>query len=236
MKKSTTKTIAYLALYVALYIVLKYVGNLIPFFAMPNGGSIELELIAVFICSYHLGWKLGMIDALLSWLMTVVLGFTMYFVNPIQIGLDYVFPLVLCGMASLLWPLKQTNKPLTIVMGLVLTLSAFFGIINSYGNSVISMAASCVISIAMFIFTYWYLQNKKKYGIVIAMVLKYVCQLLSGVYFWFPDGSVAGSKEAWIFSAGYNLWYNLVTLIVCIVIVPTLCDRLSKSTNTKFIG
>lgn len=59
MKRSTTKTIAYLALYVALYIVLKYVGNLIPFLQMPNGGSIELELIAVFICSYHLGWKIG---------------------------------------------------------------------------------------------------------------------------------------------------------------------------------
>lgn len=229
MKRSTTKTIAYLALYVALYIVLKYVGNLIPFLQMPNGGSIELELIAVFICSYHLGWKYGILDALLSFLMTVVLGFTMYFVNPVQIALDYILPLVFCGMASLLWPLKQTNKVITVCMGIVLALATFLGIVNSYGNSVVTMLVSCLLAIAMFVFTYWYLQNKKKYGIVLAMLLKYICQLLSGVYFWFPDGSVAGSAQAWVFSLGYNLWYNLVTLIVCIIIVPTLIDRLSKA-------
>ena len=48
-ERSRTRTIAYLALYIALYIALKYVGNLIPFLQMPNGGSIELELIAVFL-------------------------------------------------------------------------------------------------------------------------------------------------------------------------------------------
>ena len=44
----------------------------------------------------------------------------------------------------------------------------------------------------------------------------------------------AGSTEAWVFSAGYNLWYNLVTLVVCIIIVPTLIDRLTSATNIKF--
>ncbi len=236
MEKSTTKTIAYLALYVALYIVLKYVGNLIPFLVMPNGGSIELEMIAVFICSYHLGWKWGAADAVLSWLITIVLGFPMYFVHPVQILLDYVLPLVVCGIASLLWPIKEANKTTTIIMGIVLALASLFGIANSYGNTVASYIVGALIGVAMFVFTCWYLENKKKYGIVISMILKYICQLLSGVYFWFPDGSVAGSKEAWIFSAGYNLWYNLVTLIVCIIVVPTLIDRLSKSANIKFKG
>ncbi len=236
MEKSTTKTIAYLALYVALYIVLKYVGNLIPFLVMPNGGSIELEMIAVFICSYHLGWKWGAADAVLSWLITIVLGFPMYFVHPVQILLDYVLPLVVCGIASLLWPIKEANKTTTIIMGIVLAAASLFGIANSYGNTVASYIVGALIGVAMFVFTYWYLENKKKYGIVISMILKYICQLLSGVYFWFPDGSVAGSKEAWIFSAGYNLWYNLVTLIVCIIVVPTLIDRLSKSANIKFKG
>ena len=56
MQNNKIRTMAYMALYAALYIVLKYVGNLIPFLDMPNGGSIELELIAVFIASYHLGF------------------------------------------------------------------------------------------------------------------------------------------------------------------------------------
>lgn len=234
MKRSTTKTIAYLALYVALYIVLKYVGNLIPFLQMPNGGSIELELIAVFICSYHLGWKIGIADAILSWLMTIVLGFPMYFVQPVQILLDYVLPLVVCGVASLLWPIKEMSKPVTTVMGVVLAVASFFGIANSYSNTTVAYIAGAVVAAGMFGFTYWYLKNKKKYGIVISMVLKYICQLLSGVYFWFPEGSAAGSTEAWVFSAGYNLWYNLVTLVVCIIIVPTLIDRLSSAANIKF--
>lgn len=234
MEKSTTKTIAYLALYVALYVVLKYVGNLIPFLVMPNGGSIELELVAVFICSYHLGWKFGIVDAVLSWLITIVLGFPMYFVHPLQILLDYILPLVVCGLASLLWPIKESNKTITVIMGLILGLSAFFGITNSYENTIISDIIGGIFGVLMFVFTYWYLQNKKKYGIFISMILKYICQLLSGVYFWFPNGSVAGSKEAWIFSAGYNLWYNLVTLIVCIIIVPTLINRLSKTNKFKY--
>ena len=39
MKNNKIRTMAYMALYAALYIVLKYVGNLIPFLDMPNGGS-----------------------------------------------------------------------------------------------------------------------------------------------------------------------------------------------------
>lgn len=162
MKRSTTKTIAYLALYVALYIVLKYVGNLIPFLQMPNGGSIELELIAVFICSYHLGWKIGIADAILSWLMTIVLGFPMYFVQPVQILLDYVLPLAVCGVASFLWPIKETSKPVTIVMGVVLAVASFFGIANSYSNTTVAYIAGAVVAAGMFGFTYWYLKKQKE--------------------------------------------------------------------------
>lgn len=231
-RKSTILTLAYLAMYVALYIVLKYVGNLIPFLQMPNGGSIELELVAVFICSYHLGWQWGIVDGLCS-LFISFMFFQPYYVSVLQMIFDYVLPLVSCGAASLLWPFKQTGKTMTIIMGLIIACGAFFGIVNSYGASVIVYAVSALIAIAMFAFTYWYLNTKKKFGIVIAMLLKYLWTVLSGVYFWFPEGSAAGSREAWIFSIGYNLWYNLVTMIVCIIIVPMLIDRLSKVTKFK---
>lgn len=243
--RSKTRTIAYLALYVALYVVLKYVGNLIPILQMPNGGSIELELIAVFICSYQLGWKLGICCGLLSWLITIVLGFEMWFVQPIQVLLDYVLPLVLCGMASFLWPFKKLPKTVYVLMGLALALAAYFGIVNSWGPSAGSDvpaaskklvdAVSVLVAIGIFAFTVWYGETRKRFGIAISMILKYVCQMLSGVYFWFPDGSAAGSREAWIFSAGYNLWYNLVTMIVCMFVVPMLIDRLEKA-HVKFVA
>ena len=72
--RNQTKLLAYMALYAALYVVLKTVGNFIPFLQMPNGGSIEIELIAVFIASWHLGWSYGIGVALLSWLITFVMG------------------------------------------------------------------------------------------------------------------------------------------------------------------
>ena len=55
MQRDKVKFLTYTAMYTALYVVLKFVGNLIPFLKMPQGGSIEIELIALFIASYHLG-------------------------------------------------------------------------------------------------------------------------------------------------------------------------------------
>lgn len=232
MKNQKTKMIAYLALYVALYVVLKWIGNMIPFLQMPNGGSIELELIAVFLSSYHLGWKNGAIVALLSWLITIILGFPMYFVNPIQILLDYVLPLVVVGLASFLWPFNDLKKAGSICMSILIAVLAFLGIVYSWNKTTSAYIVGALIAIGTGAFTYWYLRTKKYFGIVISMLLKYVFQMLSGVYFWAGDYG-AGTKEAWVFSAGYNLWYNLVTLVVCIYVVPMLIERLKRA-NVKF--
>ena len=225
----SVRTLAYMALYVALYVVLKWVGNMIPFLQMPNGGSIELELIAVFIASYHLGWKGGVCVALLSWLISFVLGFRMWLYYPIQIILDYVGPLVVCGMASLIWPFKDMKAAGNMIMSLLIAAGTFFGIVNSWGSSVTVYIVSALCAAAVFAFTYWYLKEKKRFGIVIAMLLKYFLQVLSGVYYWFPEETYAGSTASWIFSLNYNLWYNLVSMAVCIIAVPLLIERLEKT-------
>lgn len=75
--------------------------------------------------------------------------------------------------------------------------------------------------------------KKNPYGIMIAMVLKYLSQVLSGVYFWFPEGSAAGSAAAWAFSLSYNLWYNVVTMIICVILVPLLVETLRKANIGK---
>ncbi|MBF1125061.1 MAG: hypothetical protein HXL59_05690, partial [Solobacterium sp.] len=43
------------------------------------------------------------------------------------------------------------------------------------------------------------------------------------------EGTAAGSLPAWTFSLGYNLWYNLVTMIICLLIVPVLMSRIKKA-------
>lgn len=229
MKDNKIKTMAYMALYVALYVVLKYVGNLIPFLNMPNGGSIELELIAVFIASYHLGWLKGALIGILSWIITIILGFEMWFISPVQIFLDYAGPLAVCGMASLLWPFSDVDKPVAGVLSAVVALGAYFGIVKSWNGGIATVAAGIAVGLCTGAFTFWYVIRKKKFGIVISMLLKYVLTVLSGVYFYFPDTATAGSPAAWAYSIGYNLWYNLVTMIVCVLIVPMLIERLEKS-------
>ncbi|MBQ3271754.1 MAG: energy-coupled thiamine transporter ThiT [Solobacterium sp.] len=175
--RNQTKLLAYMALYAALYVVLKTAGNFIPFLQMPNGGSIEIELIAVFIASWHLGWKYGIGVAMLSWLITFVMGSNRWFLNPMQYALDYFIPLIAVGIASLFGG-RGKNRFLT--------------------------------------------------GVIISMFLKYVSNVLSGVYYW-PEGAAAGSVPAWIYSLNYNLWYNLVTAVVCAVVVPLLINRLQKA-------
>ena len=72
-------------------------------------------------------------------------------------------------------------------------------------------------------------------GIFVAMFLKYVSHVLAGVYFWFPEGSAAGSTAAWIYSAWtYNLGYNLLTMIACLIIVPILINSLQKIDHKEF--
>ncbi len=170
-ERNQIRTMTYVAMYAALAFALKYVSQLIPFLQMPQGGSIELEFAAIFIASYHLGWKNGVLVGLLDWLIGVLFGMNSWYLNPMQYALDYLVPVIVCGLASLYIPIEKWKV---------------------YG------------------------------GVIIGMVLKYASTVLSGVYFWPPEDGVAGSAAAWVYSLTYNAWYNLATLVVCIILVPLL--------------
>ncbi len=68
------------------------------------------------------------------------------------------------------------------------------------------------------------------------MLLKFISHVIAGAIYWFPEGEAAGSSAAWIYSINYNLWYNLATLLVAIIVTPILIKRLRKVTASKFIG
>ncbi len=174
MEIKKTRELTFMGLYVALYIVLWYAGQFIPFLKMPQGGAIELELTALFVASFHLGWKKGLAVSLLSLLVQVMLGGANWFLNPMQYAMDYILPFSMPGIASR------------------------FG------------------------------RGKYRYyiSVAVAMVLKYLMQVISGACFWPPEGGAAGSAEAWAFAFTYNFWFNLATCIVCMILVPLLLNRL----------
>lgn len=99
--KMKTRDIVYIAVFVALAVVFEWVSKMIPFLQMPNGGSIELSVIAIICASFLLGWKSGLVVAYLSWLVSS-LFFQPYYLNPMQMVFDYILPIGILGVASAL--------------------------------------------------------------------------------------------------------------------------------------
>lgn len=121
--KMNVKDLSFMALYVALSLVLSYVGKFIPFLQMPSGGSIELSLIAVYMASYHLGYKKGLAVGLLWWLVSWMFGMASWYLNPMQYALDYIIPAAICGLASFF---PRIGKVSNVYIGMMITMGIRF--------------------------------------------------------------------------------------------------------------
>ena len=71
-----------------------------------------------------------------------------------------------------------------------------------------------------------FMKNNLYTGIVLVCVIRFISNVLSGVFFYFPEGSAPGSIGSWIYSINYNVWYNLATMVVAIIIAPILIKRI----------
>lgn len=100
MKRNQTREIVLMAFYIALFMVLDYVTNMIPLFRMPNGGTLGISTIALLVASYHLGWKKGLVVAVLSVFAQFMTG-PMYTPDLVGFALDYLFAFGVYGLASL---------------------------------------------------------------------------------------------------------------------------------------
>jgi len=99
--KMTAKEIAYLAFYLALFVVLDYLANTLPLFKMPYGGTLGLGVIALLLASYHLGYKKGLLVGSACVLLQFITG-EMYIISFIQFLLDYFLAFTIYGFAVLL--------------------------------------------------------------------------------------------------------------------------------------
>ena len=121
MKKNEVLDLTYMALYIVLAIILDYSSKFIPFLQMPNGGSINLSVIPVFIASYHLGWKKGVGVGLGWWLVGFMYGLNNWYLNPFQYLLDYILPMASVGLASIMPKIGKMSNiyPGTIFVGII---------------------------------------------------------------------------------------------------------------------
>jgi thiamine transporter len=101
MKRSrVVLDMAWISLYAALFIVLDYISNQVPFFKMPNGGTIGFSTIILLLASYHLGWKKGVLVALIT---IPLQGFfaPYYSIHIFGFILEYIVAFAVYGFASI---------------------------------------------------------------------------------------------------------------------------------------
>jgi thiamine transporter len=96
-KGITVKEIAEMGLAVALGVALNYLSKAI--WSMPMGGTLELGIIPVLYVTLKWGLRDGLITGLALGLITLITD--PWFVNPVQILLDYPLPGLALGLAGL---------------------------------------------------------------------------------------------------------------------------------------
>lgn len=100
MKINKTRELVMMSFYIALFIVFEVVGNMVPFFKMPQGGSLGISTIPLLVASYHLGWKKGLTISFLSVLLQFITS-VMYTPNLLGFLLDYIIAFTIYGIACI---------------------------------------------------------------------------------------------------------------------------------------
>jgi len=114
--KNKNKKLAFIAIYVALAIVLDYIKAFIPFLNLPSGGSINIALIPIVLSGFHLGYKNGFLVSAIWLVLSAILGLNPYFINIFQYALDYLIGNLALGMSAIFYK-KKTN--LEIIIGII---------------------------------------------------------------------------------------------------------------------
>ena len=82
----------------ALCIALAIVLSKIKLFAMPQGGSVNFEIVPLMIFAYRHGLKKGLFAGFLNGVLKILLGG--YILNPVQAILDYPLSFMCVGLVA----------------------------------------------------------------------------------------------------------------------------------------
>lgn len=115
----------------ALGLVLDFTCGFLSGWLWPQGGSVSLAMVTIFISSYRHGLKGGLLTGLLIGTIQLLWAGGAYLIHPVQIILDYPLPYTLLGLAGVF-----TNK-----------------VVNNHGFKqflwvVISITIPCILRIA----------------------------------------------------------------------------------------
>ena len=126
MKKLTTKTLAIIAIYCAMFVILDRVSDALNLFQMANGGKLNFGPVALLMCSYHLGWKNGLLVGVTSVFLQLAIG-SVKFYGIWSFLLDYLIAYAVYGLASLFPNWKYFYSGVLITSALRLLSSTLSG-------------------------------------------------------------------------------------------------------------
>ncbi len=119
------------AIFAAMAFVFDLLGTIMSFSLWPQGGSVSIAMVPVFLMALRWGVKGGVVTGLLLGLLQIVSG-TAYILTPIQGVLDYIVAFSVVGLSGLVFSLIQTNgnnrmvNVLYVVLGILLGSSLRF--------------------------------------------------------------------------------------------------------------
>ena len=98
MRKTKVNFIVEISIFAALGLVFDFLATLYSAIIWPNGGSITLAFVPIFIIGYRHGLKGGLITGLLVGVIQLI--WSGYMLNFFQVLLDYVVPNVVLGIVG----------------------------------------------------------------------------------------------------------------------------------------
>lgn len=128
MKNIKTETLAIMALYCALFVVLDRISDALNLFQMASGGKLNFGPIALLMCSYHLGFKNGLLIGVVSVFLQLVIG-SVKFYGIYSFLLDYMIAYAVYGIASLFPNYKYFYSGIIITSLIRLMSSTLSGIL-----------------------------------------------------------------------------------------------------------
>ncbi len=103
------------SLLTSLALVFDWVANFTQIRLFPNGGSISISMLPVFVIAYRRGLIPGLISGLLLGTLQTILGVA-YFLVPLQFLLDYSLAYCLVGVAGVFYKwIQSENKKLQYI-------------------------------------------------------------------------------------------------------------------------
>ncbi|MFN2340412.1 MAG: energy-coupled thiamine transporter ThiT [Halanaerobium sp.] len=93
--KFSTRMLAEIGVAVALAVVL----NFLKLWRMPQGGSVSLEMLPIFVVAFRWGLGAGIFGGLAYGLLQLMFG--AYVIHPVQLIMDYPLPYMVLGVAGI---------------------------------------------------------------------------------------------------------------------------------------